>query len=210
MKSSMRKLFCIFELLFSVLLIRQSVAEQKMPVSSLCKLQMQVMQGKHQSVLVEGVYLSGVNGASYLINPECSITSTYVDFDLKTHKNFKKLQKLLDSGKRGGVIGDAGAPVLVLFEGEFYGPPIPDPKLPEWVRKIYHPTWDNDNFTKLVVRSIRNVQLLPADHPCASTKSDKWPCYQRNVITPQNNSNGDSTGTSNKPPDTKSSPTTSP
>jgi hypothetical protein len=36
------------------------------------------------------------------------------------------------------VSGD-GDPALVVFEGEFYGPRVSDPKLPEAIRKNYRP-----------------------------------------------------------------------
>lgn len=76
--------------------------------------------------------------------------------------------------------GDSDA-VLIVFEGEFYGPRVPDPKLPEAIRKNYHPAWDNNNsMTKLVVHAIQSVEALPADHPCAPPKSNpnQWPYFQ--------------------------------
>jgi hypothetical protein len=82
------------------------------------------------------------------------------------------------------VSGDGDA-VLVVFEGEFYGPQVPDPKLPEALRKNYHPGWDHNNvsMTKLVVHAIQSVEPLPADHPCAPPKTDPnlWPCFQNPV-----------------------------
>jgi hypothetical protein len=41
---------------------------------------------------------------------------------------------------RRHVSGDGDA-VLVVFEGEFYGPRVPDPNLPDAIRKNYHPAW---------------------------------------------------------------------
>jgi hypothetical protein len=43
--------------------------------------------------------------------------------------------------------------VLVVFVGEFYGPQVRDPKLPEAIRKNYHPGRDHNNasMTNLVV-----------------------------------------------------------
>jgi hypothetical protein len=73
----------------------------------------------------------------------------------------------------------------VVFEGEFYGPQVPDPKLPEAIRKNYHPGWDhmNASMTKMVVHTIQSVEPLPSDHPCASPKSDpnQWPCFQNSA-----------------------------
>jgi hypothetical protein len=89
---------------------------------------------------------------------------------------------------RKHVYGDGDA-VLVVFEGEFYGPQVPDPKLPAGIGENYHPGWDHNNasMTKLVVHAIRSVEALPADHPCAPPKSDprEWPCFQNPSSAPQ-------------------------
>ena len=64
-----------------------------------------------------------------------------------------------------GAPSATATPVLVIFEGEFYGPQLPNPKLPEAIRKIYHPAWDNHNsMTKLIVFAIQSVKPL-SDHP---------------------------------------------
>ena len=47
--------------------------------------------------------------------------STWVELALRSQKNKEKLGKLLDRSRRA----------YVVVEGEFYGPPLPDPKLPE-------------------------------------------------------------------------------
>jgi hypothetical protein len=53
----------------------------------------------------------------------------------------------------------------VLVEGEFYGPPLPDPKLPENIRRAYHGRWGHLGCcrTKLVVHAILEVGTAPAD-----------------------------------------------
>ena len=152
------------------LVIEQGAAQDRLPVSSLCDLQTQIAQGEHRVVRVGGVYLNGLD-VRYLVAPGCSDHSTRVEFALTTRENWTRLARMSDNFKG----------TLVIFEGEFYGPPVPDPKLPEGIRKVYHPGWDNNAMTKLVVYSIRSVKALPADHPCAPPKSDpskKWPCFQ--------------------------------
>lgn len=169
------------------------MAQERQSVPLLCDLQTHIAQGEHQSVRIEGVYLAGMEGGSYIVVPECSIRSTYVEFELKNHKNWNKLRKLIKSNREKGVIGD-GTPVLVIFEGEFYGPPATNPTFPEAFKKAYHPGWDSNALTKLIVHSIRSVKPLPANHPCASSKSNKWPCFQRNafgsISEPDNHSMG--------------------
>ena len=147
----------------------------------LCELQMQLAQGEHRNVQVEGVYLSGLEG-QYLVTSGCSRRSTSIEFELKTHRLWKELVQLSNRTNTEKHVSGDGDPVLVVFEGEFYGPRVPDPKLPEGIRKNYHPEWDHmdASMTKMVVHAIRRVQPLPADHPCAPPKSDlrQSPCFQ--------------------------------
>jgi len=61
---------------------------------------------------------------------------------------------------------DTSGKVNVVFEGEFYGPPEPDPKLPESIRKVYHPGGGHlGSFkTKLVVSVIVEATTQISDH----------------------------------------------
>jgi len=179
----MRNELHIFGLL-SISLMAGQVAAQSpsgLHVAPLCELQTQVAQGEHRNVQVEGVCLSGLEG-QYLVTSGCSGRSTAIEFELKTHRLWKKLVRLSNRTNTEKHVSGDGNPVLVVFEGEFYGPPVPDAKLPEAFRKNYHPGWDpmNASMTKMVVHTIQRVQPLPADHPCAPPKSDprQWPCFQ--------------------------------
>ena len=149
---------------------------------SLCDLQMQLRQGEHQNVQVEGVYLSGLEG-QYLVSPNCPGKSTFVEFKLRTHRLWKELVRLSNRTNNEKHASGDGDPVLVLFEGELFGPRVPDPKLPTPLRKNYHPGWDpmNASMTKMIVHVIHRVQHIPAGHPCAPLKSDpgQWPCFKR-------------------------------
>ena len=177
----MRNELCIVALLGSFLMAVQGVAQSNLPASSLCELQTKVAQGEHRTVRVEGVYLTGGEG-QYLVTSGCSGRSTSIEFDLKSHHLWKRLVQMSNRTNTQKHVFGAGDAVLVVFEGEFYGPQVPDPKLPEAIRKNYHAGWDHNNasMTKLVVEAIRSVEPLPADHPCAPTKSDphQWPCFQ--------------------------------
>jgi hypothetical protein len=148
---------------------------------SLCELQTQVAQGEHRTVRVEGVYLAGLEG-QYLVASGCSGRSTDIEFELNSHRLWKRLVRMTNETNTQKHVAGNGDAVLVVFEGEFYGPRVPDPKLPEEIRKNYHPGWDHNNasMTKLVVHAILSVESLPADHPCAPPKSDpsQWPCFQ--------------------------------
>jgi len=150
----------------------------------LCELQTKLTQGEHRNVQVEGVYLSGLEG-QYLVTSGCSGRSTWIEFELRTHRLWKELVRLSNrTDTKRHSLGD-GDPVLVVFGGEFYGPRVPDPKLPEPFRKNYRPAWDpmNASMTKMVVHAIVKVQPLPSDHPCAPPKSDsrQWPCFQNSA-----------------------------
>jgi hypothetical protein len=167
-------------------MVKQGVAQTQLEDSSLCDLQVQVAQGEHRTVRVEGVFLAGLEGNAF-VNTGCSGRSTYVEFELKSQQHKKRFWRLVDkTNRRKHLIGDGDA-VLVIFEGEFYGPPVPDPKMPANVRKFYHPSWGmyGEGMTKLVVYSIQSVKALPVNHPCAPPKSDpqQWPCFQHDPLT---------------------------
>jgi hypothetical protein len=169
--------------LLSIGLIAKQISAQSsagFQLSSLCDLQTKVAQGEHQTVRVEGVYLAGLEG-QVLVEAGCSGRSTHVEFELKSKRNWKRLLRLSSkSNRRQHVLGDGDA-VLVVFDGEFYGPLMPDSKFPEAIRRANHPSWDNSgSMTKLVVKTIQSVEALPADHLCAPPKSDprQWPCFK--------------------------------
>jgi len=165
----MRIPLCLLGLLATGLITtRAAAAHPPLSVTSLCELQTKVAEGDHENVRVEGVFLPGLETQGGLVNAGCSGRSTRVELALKTHKNWRKLQQMSDKRDE----------LLVVFEGEFYGPPEPDPNLPEAIRKNYHPGWDYNSMTKLVVQAIQSVEPLPANHPCASSPTQKWPCFQ--------------------------------
>jgi hypothetical protein len=186
----MRNGLRIFALLSIGLMAGQVAAQSPsgLQLDPLCELQMKVAQGEHRTVRVEGVYLSGLEG-QYLVAAGCSGRSTAIEFDLKSHRLWNRLVQISNkTNARKHVSGDGDA-VLVIFEGEFYGPRVPDPNLPEAIRKNYHPAWDHNNasMTKLVVHAIQSAEALPANHPCAPPQSDptQWPCFQHDPLEPQ-------------------------
>jgi hypothetical protein len=179
----MREGLSIFCLLITAVTVVPAMA-QSSPDSQLvplCELQTKLAQGEQKNVQVEGVYLSGLEG-QYLVTSGCSGRSTSIEFELKTHRLWKELVRLSNRTNTSKHVSGDGDPVLVVFEGKFYGPRVLDPKLPEAIRKNYHPGWDhmNASMTKMVVHAIDKVQPLPANHPCAPPKSDprQWPCFQ--------------------------------
>jgi hypothetical protein len=173
-------IFCVLftGLMAGRLMAQSSSSSQLVP---LCELQTKVAQGEHRTVRVEGVYLAGLEG-QYLVTSGCSGRSTDIEFELESHRLWKRLVQMSNkTNAQKEASGDSDA-VLVVFEGEFYGPRVPDVKLPEAIRKNYHPGWDhmNASMTKMVVHAIQSVEPLPADHPCAPPKTDphRWPCFQ--------------------------------
>jgi hypothetical protein len=179
----MRERLSVFCLLTIGLMAGPALAQSSSDsqIVPLCELQTKLTQGEHRNVRVEGVYLFGIEG-QYLVTSDCSGRSTTIEFKLRTHRLVKQLVRLSNRTNTEKHSSGDGDPVLVVFEGEFYGPPVPDPKLPESFRKNYHPGWDpmNVSMTKMVVYAIQRVQPLPANHPCAPPKSDPrhWPCFQ--------------------------------
>jgi hypothetical protein len=140
--------------LFAGKILAQTSPPQTGPrVTSLCVLQREVAQGNHQTVLVSGVFGEGLDLGT-LEDAECPSESTWVELALRSHENQEKLRKFLDRSRRA----------YVVVEGEFYGPPLPDSKLPEAVKKDYHPGWGHLAAfkTKLIVHVIRDVKPAPS------------------------------------------------
>ncbi len=119
----------------------------------LCNLQEKVTEGGYINVRVSGVYSSGLE-MGVLEDAACPDRSVWVELALNSDRNKKKLKRLLDGPGRA----------YVVFEGELYGPPVPDRKLPEAVQNAYHPGWGHMAAfkTKLVVHMIREASVAPA------------------------------------------------
>jgi hypothetical protein len=125
---------------------------------SLGNLQKKVAQGEHIHVRISGVYSVGPENST-LDDPACPVVpyqGTWVEFDLKTKRNDKKLKELLEHSQH----------VYLASEGELYGPPLPDPKLPETLQKEFPPHWGHLGCcrTKLVVHVIREVKRVPTGY----------------------------------------------
>ena len=121
--------------------------------ASLCLLQQSVRQGEHQRVRTSGIVYGGLN--EVFEDPACPEESTWLEADLRSQRNKKNLDALLDRSNQA----------YVVIEGEFYGPPNPDPTLPEKIRENYHPNWGHLNCcrTKLVVHKLIEVKPAPRD-----------------------------------------------
>ena len=154
--SKMQKLSALFLALFSLCCLADFSFGQSAPanteVTSLCSLQSTVAEGKHKTVRVSGVYGPSLN-YTVLEDPACPNETTWVELGLRTNRNRAKLRRMLDHSRRA----------YVELDGEFYGPPVPDPKLPESIRKSYHPGWGHLAAfrTKLIVHAIRAVEAAP-------------------------------------------------
>jgi hypothetical protein len=123
-------------------------------VSSLCSLREITAQGKHVKVLVRGV-LSIRPENWTLDDPACSDfpnSSTWVEFDLRSKSNERKLRDLLVHSQK----------VYLTSEGEFYGPPLPDAKLTGGLQKGLPPLWGHLGCcrTKLVVHAVREISPI--------------------------------------------------
>jgi hypothetical protein len=137
-------------------------------VSSLCSLREKTAQGKHVKVLVRGV-LSIRPENWTLDDPACSVSpysSTWVEFDLRSKSNERKLKDLLVHSQR----------VYLTSEGDFYGPPLPDPKLTEALQNGSPPHWGHLGCcrTKLVVHAIREISPTPNTFPDKDTNPQSY------------------------------------
>ena len=124
--------------------------------SSLCMFQKDATEGSRTTVQVAGIFGEGLDLGT-LSNAACPEETTWVELALRDNKNKEKLRRILERSH--------ASQAFAVFEGEFYGPPQPDPKLPEAIRKSYHPNWGHMNCcrTKLVVYVIKDVRPAPAN-----------------------------------------------
>src|SRR5258707_8664681 len=75
---------------------------QNVQEMSLCRLQEKVAPGEHIHVRISGVYSVGPENST-LDDPACPVTpyqSTWVEFDLQTKRNDKRLKELLEHSQR--------------------------------------------------------------------------------------------------------------
>jgi hypothetical protein len=124
-------------------------AQSKLMQASLCALQKKISEGKHVKAEVAGVYSLGLDKGT-LEDAACPTEATWVELELVSQRNKEKPRELLDHSGRA----------YVVFKGEFYGPDVPDPKLPQAMARAYHPGWGHLGAfkTKLVVHSIQSVR----------------------------------------------------
>jgi hypothetical protein len=139
----------------------------------LCDLQRTAKQGEQRSVRVDGVYSDGFE-MGVLTDAACPSDHTWVELDLQSITNKEMLRSMLDTAGKAKVV----------FEGEFYGPGVPDPKLPEAIKKSYQPGWGHLGAfrTKLVVHAIQSVEPVPADHPASADLSQQVPILQESAL----------------------------
>ena len=153
----MQKSACLVALLttcfFAGACFAQSASERSR-AKSLCSLQQTATEGDRETVVVSGVFGDGLDLGT-LEDFACPKEGTWVELALRSPQNKEKLRKMLARSRRA----------FVVLEGEFYGPPVPDPKLPEAIRKSYHPGWGHLAAfrTKLVVHTILSVKAAPPD-----------------------------------------------
>ncbi|MFZ0963301.1 MAG: hypothetical protein WAO35_20770 [Terriglobia bacterium] len=148
------KIFRIAALLSMAGMCFGQSAPKEPQASSLCSLQQEISAGNHENVRVSGIYGPSLDH-TVLVGPSCPEEGTWVELALQSNRNKEKLRKMLDHSRRA----------YVVVEGEFYGPPLPDPRLPESIRRSYHPGWGHLGAfkTKLAAHAIREVRAAPAE-----------------------------------------------
>lgn len=129
-------------------------AQSELHMSSLCSIEKSAREGSRNTVRVSGVFSDGFE-LGVLTDPAGSAqVGTWVELSLRLQHNKQKLRRQIEQSRSA----------VVVFVGEFYGPPVPGSRLPEAIRKDYHPGWGHLGAfrTKLVVTAIESVQPAPA------------------------------------------------
>ena len=114
----MRKIFFLISLLTIYLWAGVASAQTEPKGESLCSLQENITEGNHEAVRVSGIFNEGLDRGT-LEDAACPKETTWVELALQSEQNKGKLRRLLEHSRRA----------YVVFEGEFYGPPLPDPNL---------------------------------------------------------------------------------
>jgi hypothetical protein len=119
------------------------------------------MQGEQRFVEVRGVFSNGFE-MGVLTDPACPSEHTWLELDLQSESNKETLRSTL---RMSGAAD-------VLLDGEFFGPGIPDPGLPDSIKKSYRPGWGHLGAfrTKLVVHAIKSVAVVRADHQAGTNR----------------------------------------
>ena len=145
----------------AICLVASACFAQSKQAQPLCGLQAKTIEGSHTNVIVSGIYKGGMGDSGpamgTLSDSACPEETAWIEIALKSSTNRKKLNAILSKSDGAHVV----------FEGQFYGPPVPDPKLPEALRKNSHPGWGHLGAfkTKLVVHAIREVAIAPPAKP---------------------------------------------
>jgi hypothetical protein len=167
-----RKILWLLPLLLGMS-FRVSTVAQKRDSVPLCDLQRAAKQGEQRSVQVGGIYSDGFE-MGVLTDATCPAEHTWVELDLQSATNKEMLRSMLETAGQADVV----------FKGEFYGPGVPDPKLPESIKKSYQPGWGHLGAfrTKLVVRAIQSVKPVTADHPVAADLGNGVPILRESAL----------------------------
>jgi hypothetical protein len=121
---------------------------------SLCNLP-QLAPGTHQSIRIEAVAEFGTD-MGVLTDTRCpSIQPTWFELSLRSERNRKKLHNQIEKSGKASVV----------LSGDLYGPQQPDPKLPESIRKNYHPGWGHLGSFPMKVVVFRIESVAPAGKP---------------------------------------------
>jgi hypothetical protein len=121
---------------------------------SLCNLP-QLAAGAHQSIRIAAIAQSGTD-MGVLTDANCpSVQPTWFELSLKSGRNRNKLHNQIEKSDKAAVV----------FSGELYGPQLPDPKLPESIRKNYHPGWGHLGSFPMKVIVFRIDSVAPVVEP---------------------------------------------
>jgi hypothetical protein len=117
---------------------------------SLCSLP-QLAPGAHRSIRIAAIAESGTD-TGVLTDASCpSVQPTWFELSLKSERNRNRLHNEIEKNGKAAVV----------VSGELYGPPQPNPKLPESLRSSDNQGWGHlGSFPmKVVVSRIESVAV---------------------------------------------------
>ncbi len=133
---------------FGLSMMAREVSGGQPKARGVCNLP-ELAQGAHQRMRIAAVAEAGTD-TGVLWDASCpSIQPLWFELSLRSERNRKKFHDEIEKTGKAAVI----------LSGELYGPPLPDSKVPEPIRKNYRGGWGHlGSFPmKLVVFNIESV-----------------------------------------------------
>jgi len=139
-----------------------TAARDEIAIRSICVITKEASAGTHQHLIVRGIFVVGPE-TSIIYENECPVSDSLVWVEFKLNPAHLKSAPVTKFDRLIAKDGRAA----VEFEGDFYGPPTPDPDVPEVIQRNFELGWGHlsQYRTQMIVSRIRATTEVPASLP---------------------------------------------